>query len=90
MGFKILLIIKPLNSSVSTTGERLSIKTERDEQQLFNSMRYGYGLIVLIALCGIGTRLYFLQVKEHGHWRQNSRSRIIKNIFLAPHSWANL
>ncbi|WP_298611840.1 penicillin-binding protein 2 [uncultured Thiothrix sp.] len=65
-------------------GERLSIKTERDEQQLFNSRAIVAGLIVLIALCGIGTRLYFLQVKEHDTYTELSKQNYQKHIPRPP------
>lgn len=65
-------------------GERLSIKTERDEQQLFNSRAIVAGLIVLIALSGIMTRLYFLQVKEHDTYTELSKQNYQKHIPRAP------
>lgn len=65
-------------------GERLSIKTERDEQQLFNSRAIVAGLIVLLALSGIGTRLYFLQIKEHDAYTELSKQNYQKHIPRAP------
>lgn len=65
-------------------GERLSIKTERDEQQLFNSRAIVAGLIVLMALSGIMTRLYYLQIKEHDEYTLLSKQNYQKRIPRAP------
>ena len=65
-------------------GERLSIKTERDEQQLFNTRAIVAGLIVLFALGSIMMRLYFLQIKEHAAYTELSKQNYQKHIPRAP------
>ncbi|MEN9433285.1 MAG: penicillin-binding protein 2 [Pseudomonadota bacterium] len=65
-------------------GERLSIKTERDEQQLFNSRAIVAALIVLLALTGIAARMYFLQVKQHDHYTELSLQNYQRRIPKAP------
>ncbi|WP_020558969.1 penicillin-binding protein 2 [Thiofilum flexile] len=65
-------------------GERLSIKTERDEQQLFNSRAIIAALIVLLALTGIIARMYFLQVKQNAYYTNLSLQNYQHRIPIAP------
>ncbi|PID50287.1 MAG: penicillin-binding protein 2 [Proteobacteria bacterium] len=65
-------------------GERLSIKTERDEQILFNSRAIVAAVIVLCALLAIVLRLYFLQVKDHQHYTALSEKNYQKHIPIPP------
>ncbi|WP_228292333.1 hypothetical protein [Candidatus Thiothrix anitrata] len=44
-------------------GERLSIKTDRDEQQLFNVRVIIAAILILLAMLGIIARAYQLQVR---------------------------
>ncbi len=65
-------------------GERLSIKTERDEQQLFNSRAIVAAVIVLMALLAVLARLYFLQVDGHAHYTDLSKQNYQKHIPIPP------
>lgn len=65
-------------------GERLSIKTERDEQQLFNSRAIVAAIIVLIALSGIAGRMYVLQIKEHALFTKLSLQNYQRRIPIPP------
>ncbi|WP_020395456.1 penicillin-binding protein 2 [Thiolinea disciformis] len=65
-------------------GERLSIKTDRDEQQLFNRRAIVAAVIVLFALGGIGFRLYFLQVEKYDFYTELSKQNYQKRIPIAP------
>ena len=55
-------------------GERLSIKTERDEQYLFNVRVIVAAVLVLLALIGLGARAYQLQVLEYQTFAEESRN----------------
>jgi len=65
-------------------GERLSIKTERDEQQLFNSRATVAAVIVLCALLAIVLRLYLLQVEGYAHYTTLSEKNYQKHIPEPP------
>ncbi|HPQ94404.1 MAG: penicillin-binding protein 2 [Thiothrix sp.] len=65
-------------------GERLSIKTERDEQQLFNARVIVAALVILSALLGILARAYFLQVRDHDKYTELSKQNYQKRIPVPP------
>lgn len=65
-------------------GERLSIKTERDEQQLFSSRAIIAALIVLLALTAIAARLYVLQIRDHKHFTKLSLQNYQRRIPIPP------
>ena len=65
-------------------GERLSIKTDRDEQQLFNVRVIIAAILILLAMLGIIARAYQLQVVEHGKYAELSREHYQKRIPIPP------
>jgi penicillin-binding protein 2 len=65
-------------------GERLSIKTDRDEQQLFSFRAIIAGILVMLAMLGIIARAYQLQVVEHDKYAQLSREHYQKRIPIPP------
>jgi penicillin-binding protein 2 len=65
-------------------GERLSIKTERDEQNLFNVRIIVAAVLILFALLGITVRAYHLQVIEHDKYAELSREHYQKRIPIPP------
>ncbi|MGB0845565.1 MAG: penicillin-binding protein 2 [Thiolinea sp.] len=65
-------------------GERISIKTERDEQQLFNSRAIVAAVLVLLALLGIAGRLYVLQITGHEQYTELSKKNYQKRIPVPP------
>lgn len=65
-------------------GERISIKTERDELQLFKSRAVIAGLLVFLALGGILGRLYILQIKGYEEYTELSRQNYQRSIPVPP------
>jgi penicillin-binding protein 2 len=65
-------------------GERLSIKTERDEQNLFNFRIIIAAVLILFALVGITVRAYNLQVVEYSKYAELSREHYQKRIPIPP------
>ncbi len=65
-------------------GERISIKTDRDELQLFRSRAIVAALLVLMALLGIVGRLYILQIKGHEEYTELSRLNYQRSIPVPP------
>jgi penicillin-binding protein 2 len=65
-------------------GERLSIKTERDEQQLFNARLIVAAILILLFLLGIVARAYHLQVLQYDKYAELSREHYQKRIPIPP------
>ncbi len=65
-------------------GERLSIKTERDEQSLFNARVIVAAILILFALLGVVARAYHLQVVENEKYAELSREHYQKRIPIPP------
>jgi penicillin-binding protein 2 len=65
-------------------GERLSIKTERDEQYLFNVRVIVAAVVVLLALIGLGARAYQLQVLEYQNFAEESRNHYLRRVPIPP------
>ena len=65
-------------------GERLSIKTERDEQYLFNVRVIVAAVLVLLALIGLGARAYQLQVLEYQTFAEESRNHYLRRVPIPP------
>ena len=63
---------------------RPAIKDERHELKLFRSRALIAGLLVTIAVLGIISRLYFLQVSSYEHYTQLSRENYQKRIPVPP------
>lgn len=64
--------------------KRESIKSEHEELKLFNSRSLVAALIVFIAISGILSRLYVLQVDDHEHYTEESRKNYLKAIPIPP------
>lgn len=65
-------------------GERLSIKTERDEVQLFTARAIVAAIIVLLVLLGVSFRLYVLQFQQHEYFTTLSKKNYQKHIPIPP------
>ena len=65
-------------------GERISIKTDRDEQQLFNARAIVAAVLVALALLAIVGRLYVLQIQGYEQYTALSEKNYQKRIPIPP------
>lgn len=64
--------------------KRDSIRSDIDELKMFNSRAIIAGIMVLLSLLLIVSRLIILQVEKHEYYTEESRKNYLKNIPISP------
>ena len=64
--------------------KRVTVKTERDEYNLFQTRAIFAAIIVLIALSLVFVRLIYLQVTSYDHYTQLSKENYQKRVPIPP------